>query len=185
MKISGYFQLPQLIIFTCASIFTLEFNHIAMAQRACVRTDAGRVVCGNLVREDNQQRTAISNSSQVFEANGIKFELQRCVRSGKAVNCDVLITNLGDKDEEFYLFTNSSRLIAVSGDEFPATQVNVGKQLSSILRTKFVSQIPIKASFSFEAVPQNMSKLALVEIAYSGQSETETAQFRNVVINPR
>lgn len=159
-----------------------------MAQRACVRTDAGRVVCGNLVREDNRQKAPNSNSSPVFEANGIRFALQQCLRRGNNVNCDVLMTNLENKDKEIYFSITQSRLIAVSGDQFSAEEVYIGgKRNVSYVGTKLVSQIPLKATISFKETPQSVTNLGLVEISYSLGlgAKRQAARFRNVVINPR
>jgi hypothetical protein len=136
------------------------------------------------VREDNRQRTASSNSSQALEANGIKFELQRCVRSGNNVNCNLLLTNLEQRDQRFNFDGNRSRLISVSGEEFSPESVYLGGRRSYSIN--LVSQIPIKATVSFKQIPQNASKLALVEIVYyipGGQ--LDTVQFRNVALNSR
>ena len=148
-------------------------GHPAIAEQACVRTNAGQRVCGELLPKEG------GNVAQKIESTGFTFELQGCRRSGDDVSCNILITNVGDSDTICSL-NNSSRIISTSGEEFAATKVQVGQGSSRLIRG-----VPVKAVLSFRNTPSRVSNLAVLEVSYEYppiSNKERSIQFRNVTI---
>lgn len=183
-------------------VLALGMVSSAIAEQACVRTTAGNVVCGTLVPRTAGQDTAMQ--PQRAEKNGFRFELQRCVRNGDAVECSLLITNIGQKTRDLKLYSSQasgtgrspSRAISTSGEEFSTTIYELGNDKTTYswrVRNTLASGVPMRAKFTFNDVTPPTTQLALVEIGFgvldTGTISTNfsgsTAQFRNVVIQSR
>lgn len=102
-----------------------------------------------------------------IEAKGFIFRLEECKMSGTSVSCKILITN-NENDRNLSIYTKSysgsSRIFDDSGNEYTATQVQIGNQFGSAATAMLVSGIPIKAQLNFEKVLQQASTLTLLEI---------------------
>lgn len=174
----------------------------AIAEQACVRTSAGNVVCGTLVPRTTSQNPPMQ--PQRVEKNGFRFELQKCVRNGDAVDCNLLITNIGQKTRDLKLYSSQangtgrspSRAISSSGEEFSTKIYELGNDKTTYswrVRNTLASGVPMRAKFTFNNVTAQTTQLALVEIGFgvldTGTISTNfsgsTAQFRNVVIQSR
>ncbi|MFH7029485.1 MAG: hypothetical protein ACHBN1_29890 [Heteroscytonema crispum UTEX LB 1556] len=130
-------------------------------------------------------KTVVTDEERQF-----KFELQGCKRGNQKVTCNILITNLANKNKtiEFAasgVATQQSRLIDDSGNEYVAQNVKIGSQeRSSSLQTELIAGIPTKVILTFE-IPQQISKFAVLEayIAAYGYSDGTAAlkpEFRDV-----
>jgi hypothetical protein len=141
---------------------------------------------------------------QRVEKNGFRFELQRCVRNGDAVDCTLLITNTGQRTRDLKLYSSQasgtgrspSRAISSSGEEFSTKIYELGNDKTTYswrVRNTLASGVPMRAKFTFNDVTAQTTQLALVEIGFgvldTGTISTNfsgsTAQFRNVVIQSR
>lgn len=124
-----------------------------------------------------------SKAEQVIEEKGLKWELLNCSRAGQKVNCNFLVTNVGQEDNNVDLESDSdSRIFDLSGNEYPAKGSQIGKSQSFesfASSTTLIRGIPTKASVSFE-LPQEITKLAVLEVAtyFDGK-----IQFRNVNVS--
>ncbi len=174
----------------------------AISEQACVRITTGNVVCGTLVPRTASQDTSMQ--PQRVEKNGFRFELQRCVRNGDAVDCSLLITNIGQRTRDLKLYSSQasgtgrapSRAISTSGEEFATTIYELGNDKTTYnwrVRNTLAPGVPMRAKFTFNDVTPQTTQLALVEIGFgvldTGTISTNfsgsTAQFRNVVIHSR
>lgn len=174
----------------------------AIAEQACIRTTAGNVVCGTLVPRATSQDASMQ--LQRVEKNGFRFELQQCVRNGDAVDCNLLVTNIGQRTRDLKLYSSQasgtgrspSRAISTSGEEFSTTIYELGNDKTTYswrVRNTLASGVPMRAKFTFNDVTPQTTQLALVEIGFgvldTGTISTNfsgsTAQFRNVVIRSR
>lgn len=135
-----------------------------------------------------QIKQAQATTANVVEDNNFRFKLNSCSRRGKAVSCSLLITNL-DKDRELRLWSgsnNSPRIMDREGNEYLPKKVDLGSKTTgnatNYVGTKLMQGIPIKAAFHYD-VPQNISKLAILEVNYvlSGSTPNK-AEFRDVSI---
>lgn len=122
------------------------------------------------------------------------FELKQCILSGRSLECVVLITNQGE-DRTLYLFPGNSRLIDEGGTEYSAISLTLGGGGSHVPMMTFGANkppaaanlptgVPIKAVLSFEGIPSDTKRAALIELQeavggfYGGRGLK--AQFRNI-----
>jgi len=201
MKLSNIFQPVNLLISAGLSMVgAVAFDALspALAQQACVETNAGDIVCGTLVQENAGQNNVMS--SQRVEKNGFRFELQGCVRgTGDTVNCDVLITNIGDQTNSWlninggtnhWSWETRSRSVSSSGDVFfvDAAQLGSNQRRNSIENT-FVAGVPVRFRFIFDNMTSQTTQLSLLEIGFrfynSNRRFHSSAQFRDVSIQSR
>jgi hypothetical protein len=147
----------------------------------------------HLVTETSSIRVAQGKQSKpTIEDNDFKFELQGCQRSGESVRCNLVVTNIGDKDRPFTLRASYSepisRIITKSGEEFGATLAESGKQKHNVeVELRLIQGVPVRAALKFERIPRQVSDLAVLEIGYRFFEPYGTArvQFRNVSIQPK
>lgn len=200
MELSNIFKPVNLILYAGLSIVgVVAFDMLspALGQQACVENNAGDIVCGTLVQENAGQNNVMS--SQRVETNGFRFELQGCVRrTDNTVNCDVLITNIGDQTNStleinggstHWSWGTRSRSVSSSGDVIfvDATQLGSNPRRNSISNT-FVSGVPVRFRFIFDNMPPETTQLSLLEIGfkfYNSRWFDSSAQFRDVSIQSR
>jgi hypothetical protein len=137
-------------------------------------------------------RQGQSTANPTIENDDFRFELQGCQRSGTKVKCNLLITNLADVDRTLwftadYSGSHFSRMIDFSGNEYKATlsQLGQGQGSGSYGEVKLIQGMPMKGILSFEGVPQQVSKLAVLEVAhgfYNRGNVYRNVQFRDVGI---
>lgn len=157
---------------------------IASASQLAARTSPV-----TLAQNSQQQQ---STAKQTVENDDFRFELQGCQRSGAKVKCNFLITNLADVDRQLWFTANYSsshfsRMIDLSGNEYKATlsQLGQGEGSGSYVEVKLIRGIPMKGILSFENIPQQASKLAVLEVAYGfykGSGVYRNIQLRDVGI---
>ena len=135
-----------------------------------------------------QTKEAQTNVANIVEEDNFRFKLNSCSRRGKTISCSLSITNL-DKDRELRFWSgsnNSPRIIDSEGNEYFPKKVDLGSKTTATTNnyvvTKLIQGIPIKAAFHYD-VPQNISKLAILEVNYvlSG-SIPNKAEFRDISI---
>lgn len=147
----------------------------------------------HLIAKASSIKVAQGKQSQpLIEDNDFKFELQGCQRSGESVRCNLVVTNIGDKDRPFTLRASYSepisRIITKSGEEFGAALAESGKQKHNVeVELRLIRGVPVRAALKFERIPRQVSDLAVLEIGYRFFEPYGTArvQFRNVPIQPK
>ncbi len=181
-----------------ASVFS--FNHPAIAQKACVRTDAGNTVCGDLVQSNGALTTPARNLPQKpmqVQNNSFNFELQSCYRSGNStsMNCNLLIKNTGNIGSQLILdiLNTPSRIITISGEEIRPSALQLGRNKvsgrSSLSRVaaRLNPNLSINLVLTFDNVSTQQNSVPALEIAYKfsnyGRSDNySTVLFRDMVI---
>lgn len=127
-----------------------------------------------------------SKSEEVDEKRNLKFQIQNCKRSGKYIVCDVLATNLKNENQRIQFFAsteNNSRVIDVSGNEYPAKLIKIGQtENPNSINTQLIGGVPLKISLSFET-PSEVTKLAVVELGYwTSQESYGRVPLRDITI---
>ncbi|MGB3208133.1 MAG: hypothetical protein WBB28_24380 [Crinalium sp.] len=194
-----FYQFGGLISLLSAIASGLSFNYPALAQKACVRTDTGNTVCGDLVQTSGASTTPALNLRQSMQVqdNSFNFELQNCYRSGSSINCNLLVKNIGNIGAQLTLnvFDTPSRIITVSGEEIRPSALQLGRNKvsgrSSISRVaaRLNPNLPLNLVLTFDNVSTQQNSLPALEIAYKfsnyGKSDNySTVLFRDVLIQP-
>lgn len=158
----------------------------ALAEQACVRTDAGAKVCGELLPAEGK------SVAQRQEENEFVLELQGCKRSSDIVKCSLLIENVASNDRKLWLhggYGPPTRMISTSGEEFNAKQAQLGQQnSSSYVEVPLIRSVAMQGIVTFEDIPRQIDNLAVLEVRYGFYEPSQTytsVQFRNVSIEAR
>jgi hypothetical protein len=166
----------------------LVSSHPVAAQRACVVTDSGNVVCGRL-QPNSQNPSSVKNQTVEFEE--INLTLQGCKRSSSTVNCHFLLTAKQDGTGGFYC--DYGKMFDFYGKEYFCHQAQLGQakgKQGTDVATKMLKGIPLKATATFRDVPVQVKEIAGIEIgiALSGTSGRPyapqyTPVFRSIPIS--
>lgn len=113
-------------------------------------------------------------------AEGFRFELTRCTRTGTSVTCSLQITNQRE-DRSLHCFY--ARLFDPTGAEVQAVEVSVGNQrVQGRSGTRLVEGIPIRSRLIFEGVGRTVREATLVEVVCRTHRQV-AAQFRSVPLD--
>ncbi|QYX30793.1 hypothetical protein [Sphaerospermopsis torques-reginae] len=165
----------------------LVSSHPVAAQRACVVTDSGSVVCGKL-QQNSQKPSSVKN--QTVELEDINVTLQGCKRSSSTVNCHFLLT--AKQDGEVYLNCYSrsssynSKIFDTYGGEYFCNQTQLGQSKNEYrVSTKLLKNIPAKAIVTFKEIPTQVKEIAALELSVylSNRLEYYSAVFRSIPIS--
>lgn len=111
-------------------------------------------------------------AQSVDEETNLKFESRGCRRTKPTqVTCDILMTNIGDKRQDFGLGTRGDIItnsVDSSGTVYAAKIVQSGAGIaegSGKFDISLAPGIPTKVTFIFE-IPQEVTELAALDIAY-------------------
>jgi hypothetical protein len=132
------------------------------------------------------------------ESKFFTFEVLQCTLFGKRLTCEILVTN-ADKDKKLQIFdadrNTPTRIVDNSGNEYKVATVQFGAlRGTSIMgrkiydeRVTLVTGVPIKATIIFDNLPQDITKVSLLEIFCNADSEDYngedfSVQLRNVPI---
>ena len=122
---------------------------------------------------------------QKIEADNFTFELKECKMSGTNVTCDLLITN-NDQDRELKLnnksYRPSSRIFDDFGNEYGATQVQIGNKKGSHPRILLISGVPTRVKLYFEKVSPQASRITLLEVGCYSKKRV-IAKLRNIPLS--
>jgi hypothetical protein len=126
----------------------------------------------------------IAPAQQTVENNGFKFNLQNCLRSGKAVTCNLLVTNTSDKDRSFILAEYACRVFDFSGNEYLSTGTKAGRSQGTYHHPSNVvllRDVPTKANIKFE-LPTEVSDLKILSIVGYEGYQAGKVEFRDIAI---
>lgn len=138
---------------------------------------------------------AQENTKQIAENEewNLKFELQKCQRKLKIVNCSFLMIKQEDitgtyKDRGFYMFANDdgvSRVIAPDGEEYPAKLIQSGEKKGKYIVVNPIKGVPLRVNLSFELPPQvtNLSALAVNFKLQADIAPRKEVVFRDINIS--
>jgi hypothetical protein len=115
-----------------------------------------------------------------IQDNGIRYELSACRRLEATVVCRLSLTNKGEQDVAASFKTAGSRFIDRDGEEYLAKEVQIGSLKSeSETENTLISDVPMKATVTFDAPPANVATMAVLAINHTPGT---TLKFRNVKI---
>jgi len=134
----------------------------------------------------NRQSKSLSENIPPQTINGFLFELERCEQAGGGLVCNLFITNTKATDRHLRLMSESSRIVDDSGEEYPAREMQIGRQGNQSVVAALASGVRMRAAVFFEGLPPKFGGIALLEIhcgeghGFSLSSRTFYLQFRNI-----
>ncbi len=97
---------------------------------------------------------------QAIEVDGLKWEFYNCNRANKKVTCNIMVTNIGQKDRRVKINQYGSRIVDFSGKQYRARQASFG--VSRVLTT-LRKGVPTKVNLSFQ-LPQNITSFDTLQV---------------------
>jgi len=130
--------------------------------------------------------TSVPRLEKSVVVEGLKYELQQCIRVGQKVKCNALVTST-ERDIECYLFANQQRAFDFTGNQHFAESVQFSNLSGQVTKVGLIQGVPVKASILFNNM-QQINKLAVLEAVVGGgwsPCKPHVFQFRNITINSR
>lgn len=163
-------------------------------EKACVITDAGKKVCGKLVRDSSENQSNTSSqpiATLKYPSLAVaSIQLLKCNRKANAVNCRFSATMLdkGETYSKIYFFaaegTKTSQATDNKGEDYIAEKITIGKtEERGSINTEMVQDQPISITISFKipAEVNTVKMLSLLTMDYNGNQLA--ARFPNVDIS--
>ncbi|MFM6223401.1 MAG: hypothetical protein ACKPDM_24160 [Dolichospermum sp.] len=164
-------------------------SHPATAQKACVMTDDGDVVCGKL-----QQTPKKSNAeSQTIEFEDVSLTLLGCKRyPNNNLKCNFSVT--AKQDSTITFGDRDVKMFDLLGGEYFVSTLQIGKAISPMYRnqtshspsTELLKNIPLRAMVTFNEIPKQVKEIAALQLqvwSSKGNSNNNKAIFRNIPIS--
>ena len=160
-----------------ARLINTETGEIfAVASTEVVKDEAVARLLGADGQEPDGRRPASETSSQVkkafqavAKARTFSFELKECKLTGGTVICTLSITNNSSSDQPlaFYRLAPErvSKMIDSEGNQANPTEGQIGNMRGDY--THVVSNVPTKATISFEGILSEGASLKLISIWFS------------------
>ncbi|WP_190949517.1 hypothetical protein [Nostoc punctiforme] len=168
-----------------AVVFTslLVPSHPVAAQRACVVTDSGDVVCGKL--QQNSKNPSTQNN-QTIEFETINITLQSCKRSTSTVNCYFLL--FPKKDGTAYFYCSGSKMFDTFAREYFCQQGQIGEQKrSDNPYTTMLKGSPLTAIATFREIPTQVKEISALRVGVNLSDcctpPYQPAVFRSILIS--
>jgi hypothetical protein len=127
--------------------------------------------------------TLIKNNPATYEDDRVKVVIQDCSRQLQDIICKAILTSK-NSDRKIELNGNNIKLVDFEGNEYYPTSLALANRTSenNAIEAELVENIPFKASFIFNKIPQNFTQIALLQIPLSGGIDT-TVKFRNFAVS--
>jgi hypothetical protein len=148
-----------------------------------------------LVSKPNQISAAIAQTSQdtyIDEAFNIKFQALGCMQGSKEIQCDILMTNLGDATKyatlsASYYSSGNSRIVTADGEEIEGDRAIIGNSQYSYATAKLVVGVPVRAKVTFKP-SKAITQINLLDLSVkvadnnSDSGSRSNPTFRNVAL---
>jgi hypothetical protein len=134
------------------SLFLSIFiSYSALSEKACVKSELGKVVCGELVPNKNSLNNSPSPSQRmtVTTQSGVNFTLNGCSKSRTGISCAINIYNSTDFDKEVvYNFFGVHSIIDSEGNEYKTSTFAIGNK--RLAKATLPPKLTIKSQIFFK-----------------------------------
>jgi hypothetical protein len=162
------------------------FSSVPDVKESPLPTPARSEVRSSSSQQENLDSKVVnirSHSSQ--QVKGFQFDFPNCTQDGNILVCKTKITAL-DKDSILRMSNGSStRIIDDFGNEYLANGPSqIGSQSSySPIDSALIKSIPMNASITFKKIPQEVNKIAVLEISfYKDSDKWFKVRFDNIAV---
>jgi hypothetical protein len=124
----------------------------------------------NVNLNNSSQQLSEESSEQdikVVHGNGIIYKMYGCTKQSNTVNCSFLLTSDKDKIGVIGVGSRGTRFIDFNGNEYYSSYARIGNESSGgngSVSNELIRGIPIKASISFDNIPENVNQFATLEL---------------------
>ena len=187
---SGIYGLLTLLLVSSIAVIPTSVN---AQEKACVMTDAGKKVCGKLVRDSDENQSGTSSQPIVTleypTSAAANIQLLKCSRKANIVSCkfSAIMTETGSgyKDMIFYSAsgTNVSQVTDNKGEDYIAEKINIGKSEDrGYLKISPVKDQPISVIVLFK-IPPEVNTIKTLSFLTGNSHGNSAARFSNVNIS--
>jgi hypothetical protein len=160
-----------------ARLISTETGEIfAVASSEVIKDEAVTRLLGSDGQKPDERKPASETSSQVkkpfqavAKARTFSFELKECKLAGATVICSLSITNNSPSDQPLAYYRLApervSKMIDSEGNQANPTEGQIGNMRGDY--THMVSNVPTKATISFEGISSEAVSLKLVSAWFS------------------
>lgn len=138
----------------------------------------------NTSNADTQLNPKVNEDNiRVANHGGVTYSLHGCAKTGGSVTCSFLL--ISEKDTGAYISTSSgyssTKFIDFEGNEYSVNDARIGSKTvhGSSVKNNLLKGIPLKASVSFNNVPDSINKMAILYIELGSGS----IRFDNVPLS--
>lgn len=138
----------------------------------------------NVTNVNTQSNTKVSdNDIRVANHGGVTYSLHGCAKTGGSITCSFLL--ISEKDTGAFISTysghSSTKFIDFEGNEYSVNDAQIGSKTihGSSVKNNLLSGIPLKASISFNNVPDSVNKMAMLYVKLGSGS----IRFNNVPLS--
>jgi hypothetical protein len=128
---------------------------------------------------------ATKNNPISYEDDRIRVAIQDCNRKLQELVCQATLTSKSS-DRSISLSPKNIKLVDFEGNEYYPSSLKLANRTSdnNPIETELVENVPFKATFIFNKIPNSLSRVALLQIPM-GASMNAIAKFRNLnIIDP-
>lgn len=161
-------------------------SHPATAQKTCVMTDDGDVVCGKLQQTPKKSNT----ESQTLEFEDVSLTLLGCKRyPNNNLKCNFSVKA---KQDGTIRFGYGVKMFDLLGGEYFSSESQIGKSTNDgvsnggYAQTELLKNIPLRAMLTFNEIPKQVKEIAALQLrvwSNKGDSNKNKAIFRNIPIS--
>jgi len=144
---------------------------VSSLQLALKKANDALLRCGKAGEPIRSMAAAAREQSE----QGFTVALQRCLRSGTAIDCDLTITN---KTQQQYLTlaaepgrSDNSRAIDDHGQQLEADGGTIAGVTGRMVRFDTPSNIELPAVVRFREVPTDVKRFSLIELSFFGHRD--------------
>jgi hypothetical protein len=177
------------------SNITMMSPSVSAQEKICVLTDAGKKICGTLIKPIAYNPVSPSKSFTLtypsYPNEVVKVELQKCSRKSTNVTCKFSIVKTeGDKNPDTfdtYLFaangTDISQATDGKGEDYTANQITMGANISSNAQQLVMIRNQLRSATLSFRIPPHVNYLQTLRIGTRFNGEVGIAQFSDVSIS--
>lgn len=135
----------------------------------------------NLVNANTVSNQSSQEPVKVTHQNEIAYAMHSCMRKSNTINCTLSLTSEG-KVQKLTINVKNTRFIDLNGNEYFVSFAQIGKSVSNgyQVENNLINGVPFKASLEFDNIPQDINKLAILDIDID-YSDTNV-RFDNIAI---
>ena len=163
-------------------------------EKICILTDAGKKVCGTLIKpiayNPGSPAKSVTLTYPSYPNEVVRVELQKCSRKSSTVSCKFSVVKTeGDKNPDFldtYLIATNGKNVSQAtdkkGEDYIASAITMGNSTETMQQLNMIRNQVRSAILSFRIPPQ-VTYLKTLKISTVFNGEAGIAEFLDINIS--